>query len=618
MSNFIVVPLNLLSLYDIPKENPYLVIQLDGEEFAETSKKIQTTKPIWNEAFSGRVNLGSKLDLYVCSEPDCSNEIQILGTASLLIATLQSKLVHYLELALNPNGSVNLELVLVPDLHSLTSTKGKYKLLDQATNHQFTTAETVHQPIICSLCSTFIWRNANKCSLCSMVAHSKCVPNILNTCRRVTEFHNISPKSRLHLNVEHIFAIKTFLVPTFCSHCGQLLVGLVKQGFHCRQCGVAVHDLCRALAAKNCQSLENRLAETLKNIAMDSSIGRRKLSGWKSFREIKSEVRVKLTDLRFDRKLGSGNNGSIFLAENIGSGKFFAVKVVSKVDTVKNDMTELVMSEKYVLSMGTKNNFINRLFATFQNLEKMYFMMEYHPKGDLFYHLKRVGKFNSHQVWCYSSELCVGIHFLHSRGTIHRDLKLENILLDADGHIKISGFELSKVSDRASTCCGTPSFLAPEVIFGRQYSLNVDWWSCGIAIFQMLAGYSPFSGANQAILFKNILQHPVEFPFWFTKEEKDLLESMMKKDPSERFGGFVLLEELNENFSYFKSNNWDIVRNRRLLMPVFPDRIENQYDHDLQEWTQDFDGEIIFNKKYFKGFSFYNDYFDFEDDLSKI
>ena len=132
---------------------------------------------------------------------------------------------------------------------------------------------------------------------------------------------------------------------------------------------------------------------------------------------------------------------------------------------------------------------------------------------------------------------------------------MENILLDNEGHIKITDFGMSKLGGTATTFCGTPSYIAPEIILGKTYRASADWWSCGLFIFQMLSGYSPFAGEHQAILFRNILQMEVEFPYWFAEEEKELLENMLRKDPNERFGKFMLSEDLREKFSYFKPLN---------------------------------------------------------------
>ena len=276
-----------------------------------------------------------------------------------------------------------------------------------------------------------------RCILCSMVVHETCVTSVLNTCRRVTESVNTKPKVRLNLNVEHVFGPKTFLKPTFCCHCGELLVGMVRQGYQCRQCGDAVHELCRAVAVKNCQSLEYSLAKSLFSIGAHPNINK-KLAGWRSFRVSRNAEKLSLKDLKFRKSLGAGSSGSVFLAENLHSGKLFAVKVSRKPDIFKDDLTEVMMTEKYVLSMGTRNNFLTRLFATFQTSDKLYFMMEYQPGGDLLFHLEKLGKFCKKRTLFYTAELCVGLQFLHSRGVIHRDIKLENILLDNEGHIKIT------------------------------------------------------------------------------------------------------------------------------------------------------------------------------------
>ena len=597
------------------------MLELDGSEFGETSKKLQTTNPVWEESFSVLATGESKLGLYIFTEPSCSNNIHLIGSSSLSLGCLPAgHTQHSLQTQLSPQGLLSLEIVFIPESQFIQPAQAKYRLLNQPTSHQFELA-TFHQPRVCSFCDNFLWGVSGqgmRCILCSMVVHKTCVNCVLNTCRRVTENYNTKPKVRLNLNVEHVFAQKTFLKPTFCSHCGELLVGLVRQGYQCSQCGDAAHQLCTALAAKNCQSLEHSLATSLCSIGAHPSIDNQKLAGWRSFRNSKKNEKLSLTHLRVKRvfKANSNGNGDLFLAEYHPSGKLFAVKVARKADVIEDDLTEVMMTEKYILSMGTKNNFLNRLFATFQTPEKLYFLIEYYPGGDLLHHLQKAGTFSSKRTLCYAAEMCVGLQFLHFRGIIHRDIKLENILLDMEGHIKITGFGMSKLDERATTFCGTPSYIAPEIILGKTYTASVDWWACGVTVFQMLSGYSPFQGEHQAILFRNILQKEVEYPYWFAEDEKVLLENMLRKDPTQRFGKFMLLEELNEKFSYFKPLNWDIVRNRRLLIPAMPEwgdqEVVNASEKEIEE------EEMAIKGYHFKGFSFYNDCYDFEDDLSNI
>ena len=594
---------------------------MDGSEFGETSKKLQTVQPVWDESFSVLLTGKPVLELYVFTEPADSNNIEIIGTATVNISSLSvDHTVHSMQVQLAPQGILVLNLVLVPLSQFTIPVQGKYRVLDQPTSHQFQLT-TFHQPRVCSFCDQFLWGVGNqgmRCILCSMVGHKSCVPHVLNTCRRVTESYNTKPKVRLNLNVEHVFVQKTFYKPTFCSHCGELLVGLSRQGYQCRQCGDSVHQLCMAVTAKNCQALEHSLARHLCNIGAHPHIANNKLAGWSSFRVSRKERKFNLDDLRFRKLLKSSKYSSVYLAEYLQTGKLLVVKTTNKSDVMKDDLTEVTMTEKYVLSMGTRNNFINRLFATFQTPEKLYFMMEYHPGGDLLSLLQRTGKFSKSLSLSFAAELCVGLQFLHSRDIIHRDIKLENILLDQEGHIKITDFGMSKLGETAATFCGTPSHIAPEIILGKTYTAAADWWCCGICIFQMLSGYSPFHGEHQAILFRNILQGEVEFPYWFTEEETVLLESMLTKDPDTRFGKFLLLEELSEKFSYFKSLNWDIVRNRRLVMPDMPHIRKEDFKDESVSIPEEIEEESITKGFDFKGFSFYNDSYEFEDDLSNI
>ncbi|EFB15733.1 hypothetical protein PANDA_021823 [Ailuropoda melanoleuca] len=159
--------------------------------------------------------------------------------------------------------------------------------------------------------------------------------------------------------------------------------------------------------------------------------------------------------------------------------------------------------------------------------ENLFFVMEYLNGGDLMYHIQSCHKFDLSRATFYAAEIILGLQFLHSKGIVYRDLKLDNILLDKDGHIKIADFGMCKENmlgdAKTNTFCGTPDYIAPEILLGQKYNHSVDWWSFGVLLYEMLIGQSPFHGQDEEELFHSIRMDNPFYPRWLEKEAKDLL-----------------------------------------------------------------------------------------------
>ena len=199
-----------------------------------------------------------------------------------------------------------------------------------------------------------------------------------------------------------------------------------------------------------------------------------------------------------------------------------------------DDEIETIFSEKDIPQHGSTSRFMTKLFSTFQNKEYVFLAMEYLSGGDLFFHLQAEGRFTKERARFYSAEVILGLQFLHSHGIIHRDLKLENVLLTAGGHIKLVNLGTAKVkirnSTRTTTVCRTPANISPEMLTGLPYGGSVDWWCLGILLFQMTAGRSPFDHQDDDILFNMIQHRQLCTPSTFSKESKDIIRDLLEKD----------------------------------------------------------------------------------------
>ncbi|NXS26813.1 AKT2 kinase, partial [Pomatostomus ruficeps] len=205
----------------------------------------------------------------------------------------------------------------------------------------------------------------------------------------------------------------------------------------------------------------------------------------------------------------------------------------------KADEVAHTVTESRVLQ-NTRHPFLTALKYAFQTSDRLCFVMEYANGGELFFHLSRERVFSEERARFYGAEIVSALEYLHSRDVVYRDIKLENLMLDKDGHIKITDFGLCKegVTDGTTmkTFCGTPEYLAPEVLEDNDYGRAVDWWGLGVVMYEMLCGRLPFYNQDHERLFELILLEDIRFPRSLGPEARALLAGLLKKDPKQRWG----------------------------------------------------------------------------------
>ena len=223
-------------------------------------------------------------------------------------------------------------------------------------------------------------------------------------------------------------------------------------------------------------------------------------------------------------------------------GKIYAMKILKKDQLIEKNLMDKTQAERMILA-ECRSPYIVRLHYAFQTQNKLYFIIDFLNGGELFTYLKNERIFSEQRTRIYAAELVEALAYLHKHGVIYRDLKPENILLGSDGHLKITDFGLSKLGlgreSRTFSFCGTPEYLAPEVIRGDGHSFEVDWWSLGALVYEMLVGAPPHFSKDKTKMLKKIVE--VEIPMTSSKlsaDAKSFLQMILDKDPEKRLGGY--------------------------------------------------------------------------------
>ncbi|XP_034936535.1 3-phosphoinositide-dependent protein kinase 1 isoform X2 [Chelonus insularis] len=270
-------------------------------------------------------------------------------------------------------------------------------------------------------------------------------------------------------------------------------------------------------------------------------------------------------DYIFGKVIGEGSFSIVYLAKDIHTNREHAIKVCEKRYIIKEKKTEYIKREKEVLNMlaGAKHSFV-RLFCTFQDLERLYFVLSYAKNGELLPYINKVGSFDIECTKFYSAEILRGLEYLHGLGIIHRDLKPENILLDDKMHILITDFGSAKIlkddsdSDtsliqpcednslnkdepekrrpRRNSFVGTAQYVSPEILTDKTASRASDLWALGCIIYQMVSGLPPFRSRSEYLIFQKILKLEYEIPDGFCPLARSLVSQLLVLDSTERLG----------------------------------------------------------------------------------
>ena len=280
--------------------------------------------------------------------------------------------------------------------------------------------------------------------------------------------------------------------------------------------------------------------------------------------------------------LGTGSFGKVLLVRLKRNNKLYAMKILNKIFLKKRHQEQHTKTERDLM-VSVNSPFIVNIKFAFQDVSNLYIVTEFMQGGDMFFHLHDLGKFSEERAKFYIIELVLALESLHKKNMVYRDLKPENILIDKNGHIKITDFGLSKIlensNDKTYTLCGTPQYLAPEILTKKGYDKNIDWWALGCFLYEMLTGYLPFNIPKDEPLKISLFTKEIKFPKKFDKQAKDFIKKLLIPNPLKRLGSENDSESVKSH-PYFKGVNWEKYEKKEVkppYIPKFSDELDLRY-----------------------------------------
>lgn len=420
----------------------------------------------------------------------------------------------------------------------------------------------------------------------------------------------------------HSFVARRFGKMTQCPICRDIIWGLGRQGVKCLNCKFMIHKRCHRFIKFSCgrhhQSQEyldspsvtgytNEIADleqsmrkgkitpgsTRKGLVRDEKGSILKDEYYNESKDVGTDnnYRIGINDFEFIRVIGRGSYAKVMMVRLKETDRIYAMKVIKKDLVTDDEDIDWVQTEKHVFEIASNHPFLVGLHSCFQTFTRLFFVIEFVNGGDLMFHMQRMRRLEESHARFYSAEICCALNYLHRKGIIYRDLKLDNVLLDPDGHIKLTDYGMCKEGlapgDKTGTFCGTPNYIAPEILRAEEYGASVDWWALGVLLYEMLAGRSPFDIVTatdnpdqntEDYLFQVILEKPIRIPRSLSVKASTCLKGFLNKNPLERLGcDLVTGFDDIMNHIFFKSLDWDALE-RRQVTPPFKPKVDEEED----------------------------------------
>uniref|UniRef100_A0A8C1ZII2 protein kinase C n=1 Tax=Cyprinus carpio TaxID=7962 RepID=A0A8C1ZII2_CYPCA len=407
---------------------------------------------------------------------------------------------------------------------------------------------------------------------------------------------------KLYYASGHAFQAKRFNRRAHCAICTDRIWGLGRQGYKCINCKLLVHKKCHKLVTVECGRQVIQLSAVHSQTddqAEDVTQGK----GWG----------LGLKDFDLLRVIGRGSYAKVLLVRLKKTERIYAMKVVKKELVNDDEDIDWVQTEKHVFEQASNHPFLSRSVHT----------------HSFYANILRQRKLPEEHARFYSAEISLALNYLHERGIIYRDLKLDNVLLESEGHIKLTDYGMCKEGlrpgDTTSTFCGTPNYIAPEILRGEDYGFSVDWWALGVLMFEMMAGRSPFDIVGSSdnpdqntedYLFQVILEKQIRIPRSLSVKAASVLKGFLNKEPKERLGchpqtGFADIMA----HPFFRNVDWDLMEQKQVVPPFKPnisgefglDNFDAQFTNEPIQLTPDDDDAVKkIDQSEFEGFEYIN------------
>lgn len=282
--------------------------------------------------------------------------------------------------------------------------------------------------------------------------------------------------------------------------------------------------------------------------------------------------------------IGEGTFGRVKLCNLRETGYVFAMKILKKSEVIRLKQEEHIASERKLL-MLIDHPFVVKLHRTFQTHDDVYMLLEYICGGELFHHLRKAGRFSKEFSKFYVGQIVLVLHYLHGKNIVYRDLKPENLLIGNSGYLKITDFGFAKiVEENTWTLCGTPEYLAPEIIQSKGHGPGVDWWALGILMFEMLCGYPPFYDENPFGIYQKILVGKIDYPKHVDEFAKDIIKRLLHADKTLRLGCLSKGADDIKRHKFFRGVDWNALHSRRIQAPIVPQVDSLRDTHNFESY----------------------------------
>jgi len=582
----------------------FVEVKVDGKRVVATEVLQNISSPKWNEKLD-EVHLEpeNKEIAFIVKHEAVGGQGEVLARCLFQIADLVplcknsngEQMECRLRQELEPQGVLYLNISFdeeAMDEVDRMKNMARVEVIHPVKGHRFA-IQNLMMPRPCGFCQEWLGgmgRTALTCKECTMTVHKSCLKSVLQPCQGKTVPY-VEGDLNIDANIPHTLVVTTFGQPTWCSHCSCFLWGAYNQGLKCTaiNCTLVCHKKCKENAGTFCGTDQMVLSRILANIEEKVKKYENCRIEKRASRRVQKESPAEpltLKDFKLKATLGRGAFGKVFLAERIKTKTICAIKAVEKEVIIENDDIDITMLEREVLALGVQEcRFLTGLHASFQDPERLFYVMEFLGGGDLMHHMMQSKRFGESRAQFYAAEIVLALLFLHSKEIIYRDLKLDNVLLTSEGHIKIADFGMCKrgmPNGQTNTFCGTPNYIAPEIIMMKPYSYPVDWWALGILLYEMLTGRSPFQSQNENELFIKIRQDPVSFKLnknlIISPEAQQIITALLIKEPKDRLGtvaegqddGSKDDEKSLKSHNFFKGVDWKGLEEGTVAAPFKP------------------------------------------------